>query len=294
MKKIILMLGILTAGLTLWGSVIIVYASGPHRAVQITPTPVPTQTIIDKPATVSPQMQASVFSQGSSDQPEIALTFDDGPSPQYTPQILNILQVNGVHATFFCIGEQVQADPDLVLQEANAGHVVANHSWNHPDLTTLTTDQVHAQLSDTSNAIQSADGQMPVFFRPPYGAINEDVQSQGAQLGLRPILWNVDTLDWELPGSDNIVKTALDNASNGAVILMHDGGGDRSQTVAALPAIISGLKERGFQLVTIKQLVDDAQKDGTDTAVSTSPVALAQFGSAALADFSHERLIGRL
>lgn len=287
MKKIILLLSILTIGLTSWGSVVIVYASGSHRAVQITPTPETSREIVDKPATVSPQMQASVFSQGSSDQPEIALTFDDGPSPAYTPQILSILQDNGVHATFFCIGEQVQDNPTLVAQEVEAGHVVANHSWNHPDLTTLTDDQVHAQLSDTSNALQNADGKKPVFFRPPYGAINEDVQSQAAQLSLKPILWNVDTLDWELPGSDKIVNTVLANASNGAVILMHDGGGDRSQTVAALPEIISGLKARGFQLVTIQQLVNDAQKD--DTAVSSSPAALAQFGSTPVADFSYER-----
>ena len=292
MKKIILMLGILTISLTLWGSVVIVYANGSHTRVQVTPTPIPTQVIVDKPATVSPQIKGSVFSQGSSNQPEIALTFDDGPSPLYTPQILNILHDNGVHATFFCIGEQVQNSPDLVQQEAAAGHVVANHSWDHPDLTTLTDDQVHAQLADTSNALQSADGQAPVFFRPPYGAINEDVQEQAATLGLQPILWNIDTLDWELPGSAAIVQTALDNASNGAVILMHDGGGDRSQTVAALPEIISGLKARGFQLVTINQLVNDAQKD--DTAVSTSPLAITQPGSVTIADLTHERRAGKL
>lgn len=280
------MLGILAISLTLWGSVVIVYASGSHAKVQVTPTPVPTQVIVDKPATVSPQIKSSVFSQGSSDQPEIALTFDDGPSPLYTPQILNILHDNDVHATFFCIGEQVQNSPDLVQQEAAAGHVVGNHSWNHPDLTTLTSDQVHAQLADTSNALQNADGQTPAFFRPPYGAINEDVHDQASTLGLQPILWNIDTLDWEMPGSAAIVQAVLDNASNGAVILMHDGGGDRSQTVAALPEIISGLKARGFQLVTINQLVDDAQDD--DTAVSNSPLAIAQPGFVTVADFSRE------
>jgi peptidoglycan-N-acetylglucosamine deacetylase len=266
------MLIVLIVVMAAWGSVIVVYASSSHTAlVQTTPTPAPTQpaqqTIADTPATIEPQVKDSVISEGNSNLPEVALTFDDGPSAAYTPQILSILQQNGVHATFFCVGEQVQYYPDLVQQEYSTGNVVANHSWSHPDLTTLTSLNVQTQLSRTSAIIQQATGVQPTLFRPPYGAIDQDVKSQVAEQGLTPVLWSIDTEDWQRPASDAIVKNALDEAENGAIILLHDGGGDRSQTIAALPTIIKNLQEHGFQLVTVQQLINDVRyprlKDGS-------------------------------
>ena len=179
----------------------------------------------------------------------VALTFDDGPST-FTPQILNVLQQSGVRATFFEVGQQVQARPGLTQEAYQAGDVIGNHSWSHPNLTLLTPSQVQGQLSRTSAAIQQATGVSPTLFRPPYGATNTTISATAEQLGLRPVLWNVDSLDWERPGVNAIVRNVLSTANNGSIVLMHDGGGDRSETVQALPQIIAALQQRGFVFVT--------------------------------------------
>ena len=268
MKKIALLLLILITGLTAFGTAVITYANNKEIRVvsehpMLSPTTQATQTTTpDTPVTPTgtPTLKP-LISQGSSAKPEIALTFDDGPNPTYTPQVLSILHQYGVSATFFVIGEQVQAYPDLVQQEHAMGHIVGNHSWNHPDLTTLSADHIHTQLGNTSDAIEQATGVRPTFFRPPYGAYNYQVLLQASNLGLQPILWSVDPQDWNGPPSSNIiVQRVLNMAQNGSIILMHDGGGDRSQTVAALPAIITQLRSYGYQLVTVPQLIsDDAQ-----------------------------------
>jgi peptidoglycan/xylan/chitin deacetylase (PgdA/CDA1 family) len=178
----------------------------------------------------------------------ITLTFDDGPS-LFTPQILRVLQRNGIHATFFCIGQQVQARPDLVRETYQAGDVIGNHTWSHPNLTLLTPSQIRWQLSRTSAAIWRAIGVSPTLFRPPYGAINAMVRETAGQVGLRTVLWSVDSLDWERPGVTTIINNVLKNARSGSIVLMHDGGGNRSETVQALPYIINGLRQHGFVFV---------------------------------------------
>ncbi|GHO53808.1 polysaccharide deacetylase family protein [Ktedonobacter robiniae] len=259
MKKMIMTTLLLIVGLGAWASYIITYPNSAHRAsaqaAATTPTPTP---IKDETKPIPPAVKASVFSQGSDAVNEIALTFDDGPSAAYTAQVLDILQKYGVKATFFCIGQQVQATPDLVNQELQNGNVVGNHTWSHPDLTTLSAQDIYTQLHMTSDAIKSATGTSPVLFRPPYGAINDTVKQQANALHMTPVLWSIDTEDWQMPGVDAIVNTALNNAGNGSIILMHDGGGDRSQTIAALPRIITGLQQRGFKLVTVPELMADA------------------------------------
>ncbi len=187
------------------------------------------------------------FSHSSS--PMIALTFDDGPNPTFTPQILHVLEQYGVSATFFCVGQQVQSYPGLVQQMSQAGETIGNHSWNHSTLTGLSPDAIRGQLRSTSTVIQQATGISPTLFRPPYGATNGTVESIASQLGLYEILWTIDTRDWQHPGVGAIVSTVLANARNGSIVLMHDGGGDRSQTVQALPQIIIGLRQRGFTFV---------------------------------------------
>lgn len=263
MKKIALLFVTLIVIVTAWGWTVLTYANTTHAHAQVQPTAT-TQVIADKQATVPPDLKGSVFFQGSTNLREVALTFDDGPSPAYTPQVLTVLQRYQVHATFFTLGELDDVYPNLIQQEHAAGHIVGNHSWNHPDLTTRSSDFVHAQIVDTSRTIKQATGEQPEFFRPPYGSINADVKAQIAQADLLPVMWNVDTIDWSRPGTDAIVNTALNTTSNGSIILMHDGGGDRSQTIAALPRIIKGLQQHGFQLVTVQQLVNDTQKSGTN------------------------------
>lgn len=195
--------------------------------------------------------------------PEIALTFDDGPNPAYTSQILAILQRYGVQATFFVIGSEAAAHPDLVYQEAQQGNIVGNHTWSHPDLTTLPPADVRAQLQSASQEIEADSSRAPTLFRPPGGHFNGEVQSTAASLGLSTILWNVDPRDWSRPGTDKIMQNVLGSTHNGSIILMHDGGGDRAQTVAALPTIIATLEQRGFQFVTISRLIQDLPPGGT-------------------------------
>ncbi len=198
--------------------------------------------------------RATTLSQSPADRPEIALTFDDGPNPVFTPQVHRVLQQYEVSATFFCIGQQVQRYPDLVQQASQEGSAIGNHTWNHPHLTRLSPAAIRWQLSTTSAAIRQAIGVPPDLFRPPYGATNATVRSIASQLGLRQILWTIDTRDWQRPGVSAIVSTVLAKAKNGSIVLMHDGGGNRSQTVQALPQIITKLQQRGFTFVTVEQL----------------------------------------
>lgn len=263
MKKIFFLLSILIICLAAWGSVVVVYASEAHPVVlHVTPTVQPKATpkvIVDKPATPASDVVDDVVFQGSANKPEIALTFDDGPNPAATGQVLSILQQYKIHATFFCIGENVQNYPGLVAQEMDQGNVVGNHTWDHPDLTTATVSQIQSELTSTNHIIQEQTGVAPTLVRPPYGAINGTVKEQIAQLHETPILWSIDTEDWSLPGTPAIVSAVLDHAGNGDIVLMHDGGGVRTQTIAALPQIIQGLQQRGFTLVTVPQLLQDMQ-----------------------------------
>ena len=203
--------------------------------------------------------------------PEVTLTFDDGPSPYYTPQILAVLQRYNIQATFFCIGRQVAQYPALIKQEYATGNIVGNHSWSHPNLALLSSNEILAQINSTSDAIQQAIGVRPTFFRPPYGIINANVLTQANQLGLTTIIWNDEARDWTTPGIDVISSRILGLASNGAIILLHDGGGDRSQTVAALPTIITSLQARGFKIVSLPQMMHDLPLHPASNVAPTPP-----------------------
>lgn len=181
----------------------------------------------------------------------VALTFDDGPDPVFTPQVLATLERYGVHATFFCLGSLVQEYPAVVQQAFQQGNQIGNHSWNHPRLTTLSSDGIRWQLRSTSTVIYQTTGEMPRLFRPPYGATNGIVSGIADQLGLVQVEWTVNPGDWQRPGVPVLVRTVLSEARPGSIILMHDGGGDRSQTVQALPQIIQGLQQRGFALTLL-------------------------------------------
>lgn len=198
---------------------------------------------------------STVFSQGSPHVPEVALTFDDGPSP-YTPQVLAVLKQFDVKATFFLWGQHVRQFPDYARQELAAGHVSGNHTWTHPHLTTLSNAAVMKELTNTQNEIRQVTGFTPTLFRPPYGDYDANVLAVAGQAGLpSTIAWSYAPLDWEMPPASVIASRVLSNTSNGSIILLHDGGGDRSQTVAALPTIIQGLQARGLRLVTVPQML---------------------------------------
>ncbi len=180
----------------------------------------------------------------------IALTFDDGPGP-YTPQVLSVLQRYHVAGTFFEIGRNVAQDPSLAKQVVRAGYPVENHTWSHPDLTTIPSSQFGYQIDQTQNEIRSVTGTTPTCVRPPYDSVNGNVINQISQRGLTTMSYSVDPKDWTLPGVSTITSRVIGAAFPGAVVDMHDGGGVRSQTVAALPAIITGLEARGYSFVTV-------------------------------------------
>jgi peptidoglycan-N-acetylglucosamine deacetylase len=196
------------------------------------------------------------LTRGAADQPEVALTFDDGPDPEHTPRVLETLDRYAVPATFFCVGAAAHAHPDLLSRAAGEGHLVANHTWSHPFLPDLSRDELRWQVEATGSALTAAAGRAaaPGLVRPPYGAYTAQVLGWLDGQDATIVLWDVDTGDWQLPGADVIAGQAVEGARNGSIVLFHDGGGDRTQTAAALPTVIEGLQARGFRLVTVTQL----------------------------------------
>lgn len=182
----------------------------------------------------------------------IALCFDDGPNATYTPRILKILKHFRVHATFFVIGYEAQKFPELVTKEVAAGNVVGTHSWSHPDnFASLDTTQLEKQFSQT-DAVMTQIGVDPYLFKPPGGSYNPQVVEMARRYGMRTVMWSIDTHDWVASKTaKQITRSVLSHAKPGALVLMHDGGGDQSATVRALPDIIKGLRKRGYALVAI-------------------------------------------
>lgn len=177
----------------------------------------------------------------------VALTFDDGPSATYTPQVLAVLARDGVRATFFDVGEEVQAHPDLVRQEVRAGDRVGSHSYDHPDLTRLSDAAVRSELGRTDDLLR-AEGVASRCIRPPYGAQDLRVQQLIAEWHSSTLLWDVAPDDWARPGTSAIVSRVLAHLHPGAIIGLHDGGGDRAETVAAIAQLIPAIEARGYQI----------------------------------------------
>ena len=202
-----------------------------------------------------PETHIPLIAHGNKNLREVALTFDDGPFPNFTAKVLDVLDAYRIKATFFCIGRQVQAFPDLTLRAYKAGHEIENHTWSHPDMTSLSLKSQYWQLQNTSHTIERVTHQRPFVTRPPYGAFNPSSLQVATSLRLVMITWDVDACDWSRPGVDKILHNVLDHVKNGSIILMHDGGSDRSQTLAALPKIIETLLGRGYRFVTIRQLL---------------------------------------
>ena len=181
----------------------------------------------------------------------VALTFDDGPDPRWTQQVLAVLARYHATATFFDIGVDAERYPQLVRAEWAAGMGVGNHTWDHRDLTTLSPDEVAAEVDRAAVAIQAATGAAPVCLRPPYDGIDPAVDAVVAQQHETVMIYDVDPRDWARPGVAAIVQRVLAAARPGVVIDLHDGGGDRSETVAALPYVLQGLAARHLATVPI-------------------------------------------
>jgi peptidoglycan-N-acetylglucosamine deacetylase len=196
---------------------------------------------------------------GSSRRHDIALTFDDGPwSEPPSIDFVRLLHRYHVPATFFEIGNQISSyDPtgSVERQMLADGDIIGDHTWTHPDMTTLSAAQQSSELELTRRAIQSKTGFRTCIWRPPYGAENSQVVSLARSLGLITIQWDVDTVDWSTPGTATIYQRAVSGAHNGAIILQHFGGGPRYETLDALPEEITTLRRRGYRFVTIPQML---------------------------------------
>jgi peptidoglycan/xylan/chitin deacetylase (PgdA/CDA1 family) len=200
--------------------------------------------------------------QEASAQKRIALTFDDGPYGTSTRQILDILKREGVHATFFVIGKQVEKFPDEVRRELTEGHVVGNHSYDHSmRLPEMTANVFKQNLDEAESIITSSTGFSPTLFRPPYGSLSDTMRQVLKTKGYRTVLWNIDPEDWNYDKSPSqaIIQRVLAAAKPEAIILMHDGRDThvdypRDNTINALPTLIETLKARGYTFVTLNEL----------------------------------------
>ena len=190
---------------------------------------------------------------------KVAITFDDGPHPLYTPQILQILKSYNAKATFFLTGERIERFPDLVKREVKEGHEIGNHSFSHPNFGSLSLRDIEKEISTTEELLlQFQPSTQPKLFRPPGGDLSIPVLGLMKEMDLMPILWSwhQDPRDWAGRSSEAISAHVLDNIHNGDIILLHDSGGNREETVKALETILSALTEKGYQFVTVQELME--------------------------------------
>ncbi|TDQ34231.1 polysaccharide deacetylase family protein [Aureibacillus halotolerans] len=187
----------------------------------------------------------------------IALTFDDGPDPRYTPHLLDILKEAGVHATFFVIGSNAQEHPDLIKRMVSEGHTVGNHTFSHPNISRLSYDQLINEMEATDNIIFQLTGQKPLFMRPPFGLLPPSHVAMLQSVNKKVILWSVDTEDWRGIPAGDILHKVRDGIRPGAIVLMHDGGSrkqDLSQTPVAVKKLIDEYSS-SFEFITVDQLL---------------------------------------
>ncbi len=202
---------------------------------------------------VQPASPRLVYSSVHVAGPYIAMTFDDGPSPVSTPKLLDMLKARGIKATFFLIGENVAAHPDIVKRIYAEGHEVANHSWSHPPLNRCSSEKFQHELNATNEAIQAATGFRPTLIRPPYGATNANLdRAMNEKYGMKVILWSVDPMDWRYRNSERVANYILTHTKAGDIILSHD---IHPTTVNAMPKVFAGLIAKGFKFVTVSELI---------------------------------------
>ena len=193
------------------------------------------------------------YDHGPSRRRWVALAFDDGPWT-LTSRFVTMLHDEHAVATFFMIGRQItRGDSRLLRRELRDGDALGDHTWSHPYLTS--TLNVRGQLNSVVNVIRANTGYTPCVFRPPYGAYDPAIVRAARSLGLATVLWDVDPRDWSLPGVGAIVQRVVAGVKPGAIVISHDGGGNRTETLAAYPHIIAALRARGYRFVTVPQLL---------------------------------------
>lgn len=199
---------------------------------------------------------SNVFHSKKNSSMKIALTFDDGPHPIYTPLILDILNEYGIKATFFMVGENVKLYPDIAMRVLNEGHEIGNHTYSHPHLVNMNYGTLLDEVLECEDEIFKLSEYKPRLFRPPGGILGENILKASEKLEYNVILWNVDTRDWANTPSDDIVENVITNTDNGDIILMHDYISYNSPTPDALQKLIPRLIEEGYKFVTVSELLN--------------------------------------
>lgn len=204
-----------------------------------------------------------IIKRGNDDEKIIALTFDDGPDKDFTPQVLDILKKNDIKATFFVVGENVGWNPEILKRQYEEGHEIGNHTFTHINVSKRRYEDIYKEINDTQEAVKKVIGEEPKLFRPPYRAISKDMCNIIKKKDMNIILWsNLDPRDWSNPGVNYIVDTITSKVQNGTIILLHDYNNLRSkksQTIQALEIVIPKLKEMGYKFVTVSELIDNLE-----------------------------------
>jgi len=200
------------------------------------------------------------FVGGPAGSKQIAFTYDDGPNDPHTLRLMEVLEKDGVRATFFVIGRYVQRRPDIVRDLLKAGHVIGNHTFTHPHLIVSGAVETRIQLEECQRAVEEATGEAPRLFRPPFGGRRPQTLRIARSFALQPVMWNVTSWDWKKPPAAKIVEKCTEQMHGGDVILMHDGdhenfGADRWQTVVATHLLIEAWREKGYEFVTVPEMM---------------------------------------
>ena len=208
------------------------------------------------PQPVSAQKELQVIREGDRNSMKIALTFDDGPHPYRTDDILNLLEKYKIKATFFVVGENVSYYPEPFKRTVAMGHEIGNHTYHHTPLSDTCEKTVTEEIAQTDEIIFKTVGLHPKLFRPPEGSYGEHALKTAQSMGMRMILWTVDTRDWERPPAEAIVENVMKNVRGGSILLFHDYMHKTAHTMEALEILLPKLLERGFEFVTVSELID--------------------------------------
>ena len=204
--------------------------------------------------TVPPAGAKISYSQVNITQPVLAMTFDDGPHPSLTPKLLDILKERNIKCTFFVIGKNAKMYPKIIQRMIAEGHEVANHTWTHCSLTSRSDAQIRSELQQSEDALVAAANYRPHLIRPPYGAINTRVkQFMFSEFGYSTIMWSVDPQDWRRPGVSVVTSRLVNGARPGSIMLAHD---IHPPTIQAMPSMFDQLLAKGYQFVTVSQLMN--------------------------------------
>jgi peptidoglycan/xylan/chitin deacetylase (PgdA/CDA1 family) len=225
----------------------------PSTPAPATPSPPAYVLPADAAAPVPAGAPKITFSQCHVEGPYIAMTFDDGPHGANTPRLLDMLKQRKIHATFFVVGQCAAEFPDIMKRIVAEGHEIGNHSWSHPQLSSMSEAGVRDQLQKTHDAIVQSTGVTPKLLRPPYGAFTARQRAwANGTWGYKIILWDVDPLDWKIRNADHVKHEILKATVSGSIILSHD---IHKTTVDAMPETLDGLLAKGFKFVTVSELI---------------------------------------